>query len=265
MSTPFQHLLLERDGQVLVITMNRPEVLNAINDLMLEELVAVTEEAARDNAIRCVVLRGAGRAFGSGQDLTRFAWEYSRGKQISVGEHLDLYHRLVQALHTMPKPTLAAIHGVAAGISCNIALACDLRIAADDARFLEAFSRIGLVPDGGGSYFLPRLVGLGRALELAMLADELDAHEAERIGLVNRCVPLADFETETRKLAQRLAAGPTRTYALIKELMFASLDTELAESLRLESKLQDQALTTEDHQEGVAAFLQKRPPRFSGR
>ncbi len=159
----------------------------------------------------------------------------------------------------------AAQDDVAAGISCNLALACDMRIAADDARFIEAFARIGLVPDGGGGYFLPRLVGFGKALELAMLADEVSGPEAERIGLVNKCVPLTEFESATKTFAQRLAHGPTHTYGLIKELMNKSLESDLLSSLRLEGELQDIAFETADHREGVAAFLQKRPARFTGR
>jgi 2-(1,2-epoxy-1,2-dihydrophenyl)acetyl-CoA isomerase len=140
-----------------------------------------------------------------------------------------------------------------------------LRIAADDARFIEAFARIGLVPDGGGGYFLTRLVGVGKALELSMLADEVRGPEAERIGLVNKCVPLEEFEDATRALAQRLAKGPTRAYALIKKLIYVSAESDLQASLRLEGELQDLAFETEDHQNAVIAFLQKRPPEYKGR
>jgi 2-(1,2-epoxy-1,2-dihydrophenyl)acetyl-CoA isomerase len=183
---------------------------------------------------------------------------------MKASEHLKQYHSLVYLIQEMPKPVLAAVRGVAAGISANLAFACDLRIASDDARFIEAFSRIGLVPDGGGGYFLPRLVGLGRALEMALLADEVNGVEAERIGLVNRCVPLASFEATTRALARRLAQGPTRSYALIKELMYKSLDLELQSVLTLEGKLQAMAMQTADHREGINAFLQKRAPHFEG-
>src|SRR6266700_4689667 len=218
MRNDFQHLLVEQDGAVLTIIMNRPEKLNAFNDVMLQEMIEVTEAAARDDAIRCVVITGAGRAFGSGQDLTSLAQRSNTGDALKVSEHLTKYHRLVLALRGMPKPVIAAVQGVAAGISCNIALACDLRIAADNARFIEAFARIGLVPDGGGGYFLPRLVGLGKALEMALLADEVSGSEAERIGLVNKCVPVEEFDAFTTALARRLAQGPTHTYSLIKEL-----------------------------------------------
>src|SRR6266851_5259566 len=265
MRTDFQHLLVKQDGGVLTITMNRPEVLNAFNDIMLAELTEVVEAVAQDEAVRCVVLTGAGRAFGSGQDLHSLVEGRSSGALGEVSEHLQKYHRVVYAIREMPKPVIAAVRGVAAGISCNIALACDLRIASDDARFIEAFARIGLVPDGGGGYFLPRLVGFGKALELAMLADVVSGPEAERIGLVNKCVPLEEFESATKTFAQRLAQGPTRTYGLIKELMNKSLESDLQSSLRIEGELQDIAFETADHREGVAAFLQKRPARFTGR
>ncbi len=265
MPTNYQNLLVSQDGGVLTITMNRPEVLNAFNDSLIEELYEAMAAAAEDETVRCVVLTGAGRAFGAGQDLRTFATIHPSGEPAKVSEHLGKYHRILYTIRNMPKPVIAAIRGVAAGISCNIALACDLRIAADDARFIEAFARIGLVPDGGGGYFLPRLVGLGKALELSMLADEVSGAEAERIGLVNKCVPQEEFETATMALAQRLAKGPTRAYALIKELMNKSLESDLETSLHLEGELQDVALTTEDHREGVAAFLQKRRAEYTGR
>src|SRR6266704_5403512 len=194
MRTDFQHLLIQQDGNVLTIILNRPEVLNAFNNTMLAELTEAVEAAAKDETVRCVVLTGAGRAFGSGQDLRSLVEGRSSGAISTVSEHVQKYHRVVLAIRNMPKPVIAAVRGVAAGISCNIALACDMRIAADDARFLEAFARIGLVPDGGGGFFLPRLVGVGKAMELAMLADEVSGAEAERIGLVNKCVPVEEFE-----------------------------------------------------------------------
>lgn len=264
MRTDYQHLLIQQNAGVLTITMNRPEVLNAFNDAMLAELTEAVEAAAQDESVRCVVLTGAGRAFGSGQDLRSLAGGRASSATGKMSEHLQKYHRVVLAIHNMPKPVVAAVHGHAAGISCNIALACDMRIAADDARFIEAFARIGLVPDGGGGYFLPRLIGVGKAMEMAMLADEVSGPEAERIGLVNKCVPLTDFEAATRAFAQRLANGPTRAYGLIKKLIYTSAESDLQTSLHLEGELQDIAFETEDHQNAVAAFLQKRPPAYKG-
>jgi 2-(1,2-epoxy-1,2-dihydrophenyl)acetyl-CoA isomerase len=265
MRTDFQHLLIQHDGNVLTITLNRPEVLNAFNNTMLAELTEAVEAAAKDETVRCVVLTGAGRAFGSGQDLRSLVEGRSSGAISTVSEHVQKYHRVALAIRNMPKPVIAAVRGVAAGISCNIALACDMRIAADDARFIEAFARIGLVPDGGGGYFLPRLVGVGKAMEMAMLADEVSGPEAERIGLVNKCVPVEEFEEATRAFAQRLANGPTRAYGLIKKLIYTSAESDLQTSLRLEGELQDIAFETEDHQNAVVAFLQKRPPKYKGR
>jgi 2-(1,2-epoxy-1,2-dihydrophenyl)acetyl-CoA isomerase len=264
MRTDYQCLLVEQDGGVLTVTMNRPDKLNAFNDTMLRELTEVVESAAQNDAVRCLVITGAGRAFGSGQDLTSFAAR-TEAQTMRVSEHLTSYHRLVFAIRNAPKPVIAAIQGVAAGISCNIALACDMRIAADNARFIEAFARIGLVPDGGGGFFLPRLVGMGKAMEMSMLADEVSGPEAERIGLVNKCVPLAEFEATTKAFAQRLAKGPTSTYALIKELIYKSVESDLPTTLRLEGELQDKAFELADHREGVTAFLQKRSAQFTGR
>ncbi|HLH61689.1 MAG TPA: enoyl-CoA hydratase [Ktedonobacteraceae bacterium] len=265
MRTDFQELLIQQDGGVLTITMNRPQVLNAFDEIMLAELTEAIEAAAQDESVRCVVLTGAGRAFGSGQDLRSLTERRSSQEILKVSEHLQKYHRVVLAIRNMPKPVIAAVQGVAAGISCNIALSCDLRIAADNARFIEAFARIALVPDGGGAFFLTRLIGTGKAMEMSMLADELSGPEAERIGLVNKCVPLAEFEEATKALAQRLANGPTTTYGLIKKLIYTSAEVDLQASLKLEGELQDVAFETQDHHNAVQAFLQKRKPEYTGR
>lgn len=264
MRTDYQHLLIQLDDSVLTITMNRPEVLNAFNDAMLAELNDAMSAAEQDKSVRCIVLTGSGRAFGSGQDLKSLAAGHGSAGPLKVSEHLHSYHRLVLTIRNMPKPVVAAVRGVAAGISCNIALACDMRIASDDSRFIEAFARIGLVPDGGGGYFLPRLIGLGRALEMAMLAEEVSGPEAERIGLVNRCVPAGEFEQATQAFARRLASGPTRAYGLIKQQMNRSFDCTLEEALQLEGQLQDIAFETNDHRQAVAAFLNKQRPHYSG-
>ena len=213
MRTDFQNVLVEHDESVVTLTMNRPDVQNAIK----------------------------------------------------VSDQLAKYHRLILAIRHMPKPVIAAIQGIATSITLNIALACDIRIAADNARLREGFALIGLVPDGGGGYTLPRLIGLGRALEIALLAEDISGPEAERIGLVNRCVPLSELEKTTRALAKQLAEGPTRTYQLIKELMYTSLDSDLQTSLHLEGQLQEAAYATVDHRESVDAFLHKRAAKFTGK
>src|SRR2546422_2510301 len=265
MRTDIQNVLVEQDESIVMLTMNRPDVLNAINTLMLEELTEAVEAAAQDETIRCVVLAGAGRAFGAGQDLTEFASAHAGSQPLNVSEHLAKYHRLLLAIRHMPKPVIAAMQGVATGISLNIALACDIRIAAENTRLREGFARIGLVPDGGGGYTLPRLVGLGRAMEIVLLAEDISGAAAERIGLVNRCVPLVELDKTTRALAKQLANGPTRTYQLIKELMYKSLDSDLQSSLHLEGQLQEAAYATADHRESVDAFLHKRAAKFTGK
>jgi 2-(1,2-epoxy-1,2-dihydrophenyl)acetyl-CoA isomerase len=265
MQTNYEDLRVRQDESVLTIIMSRPEVLNAVSDLMLDGLGEILEEAAQDASVRCIVLTGAGHAFGSGADLRSFAAIHASGAPVKVSEYLQKYHRVVLAIRKMPKPVIAAVRGVAAGASCNLALACDMRIVSDDARFIEAFARIGLVPDAGGGFFLPRLVGFGKALELAMLAEEVSGLEAERLGLANKCVPLAEFEETVNSFARRLSRGPTRAYGLTKELMNTALVSDLETTLRLEGELQDQAITTADHREGVAAFIQKRPAEFTGK
>jgi 2-(1,2-epoxy-1,2-dihydrophenyl)acetyl-CoA isomerase len=268
MRTDYEHLLVQQDGGVLTITMNRPEVLNAVSEQMLDGMGEIMEAAAQDENVRCVVLTGAGRAFGSGADLRGFAARHASadasGEPVNVSLGLAKYHRVVRAIRSMPRPVIAAVHGVAAGASCNLALACDLRIVSEEARFIEAFARIGLVLDAGGGFFLPRLVGLSKALELAMLADEVSGAEAERLGLANKCVPSAEFEATVNQFARRLATGPTRTYGLIKTLMNTSVTSDLETTLRLEGELQNLAFQTSDHREGVMAFLQKRPANFTG-
>lgn len=266
MRTNYEHLLVQQDGGVLTITMNRPEVLNAVSEPMLDGLGEILEEAAHDASVRCIVLTGAGRAFGSGADVRGIAalHEAAGESPIKISEHLHQYHRVVRAIRSMSQPVIAAVRGVAAGASCNLALACDLRIVSEDARFIEVFARIGLVPDAGGGFFLPRLVGFGKALELAMLADEVSGPEAERLGLANKCVPLAEFEETVRTFAARLAKGPTRTYGLIKDLITTAAVSDLETTMRVEGELQDIAINTADHREGVAAFLQKRSAAFTG-
>lgn len=265
MRNDYQTLITREESNIATITMNRPESLNSLNITMLDELGDAVEAAASDATVRCIVLTGAGRAFGSGQDVNVFVSGNNAAQPFTVSDGLARYHRIIWAMRGAPKPVIAMVQGVAAGASCNLALACDLRIAAETARFIEAFARIALVPDAGGPYFLSRLVGIGKALELALLADEVSGRDAEHIGLVNRCVPLEELEATTMALAQRLAAGPTGTYALIKSLMYRSAESDLATSLNLESEFQSIALQSEDHHEGVQAFLQKRSAHFTGK
>lgn len=255
-------LLVAETGGVLTITLNRPDVLNAVNEQMSSELLEALRTADRSAGIRCVVVTGAGRGFCSGQDLR----DRAGAGDVSYGESIRRrYNPVILRLATLEKPVIAAVNGVAAGAGCNLALAADLRIASDRARFIEVFSRIGLIPDSGGTYHLPRLVGLAKAFELAYTADEVGAEEALRIGLVNRVVPHDHLMTATADLARRLAAGPTRGYGLTKRAIRYGLSASLEQALEYEAHMQEIAGRTDDHREGVAAFLEKRAPRFEGR
>ncbi len=254
-------VLSETQDGVRIITLNRPDVLNAIDARLGGELFEALRDAEGAQDVRCVLLTGGGRGFCTGADLR----QHSPGKT-SLGDLLRTrYNRIVLRLRTMEKPVIAAVNGVAAGAGCNLALAADLRIASDRASFIEVFTRVGLVPDSGGMWLLPRLVGVGRALELMFFADPLDAAAAERIGLVNRVVPHEELMARAMEWARKLAQGPTRAYGLIKRGVDYNLAVDLRAALEYEAHLQEIAGRTEDHQEGVAAFLAKRPPAYQGR
>ncbi|MBI3975405.1 MAG: enoyl-CoA hydratase/isomerase family protein [Armatimonadetes bacterium] len=264
-AAPSLETVLTEEGEgVLTLTLNRPDVLNAVNDQLSLELGEALKYAERERGVRCVVLTGAGRGFCSGQDLRDRAG-VGVEPPISYADALRRrYNPIIQRLAGLEKPVIAAVNGVAAGAGCNLALACDLRIASDRASFIEVFARVGLIPDSGGTYFLPRLLGLGMAFELAYLAEPVEAQEALRVGLVNRVVPHEELMPTTQELARRLAGGPTKGYALIKRgFRFASTAT-LPEALAYEAYLQEIAGHTADHREGVTAFLEKRKPHFTG-
>src|SRR5437762_1272431 len=258
----YETILYDLTEGVLTITLNRPEVLNAFNGKMGSELLDALKKAERDLAVRCVVLTGAGRAFSSGEDLKARQAEGITGFGATLR---DRYNPIVLKMRNMEKPVIGAINGVAAGAGCSLALACDLRIASDKASFMEVFVRVGLVPDSGSSFFLPRLVGLGKALEMAFTGDPVNADEAFRIGLVNRVVPAEELESATRELALRLAKGPTKAIGLAKRAMNRALSMDLVEILEYEVHAQETAGGTEDHKEGLAAFLEKRTPDYQGK
>jgi 2-(1,2-epoxy-1,2-dihydrophenyl)acetyl-CoA isomerase len=257
----FETIQVDQDHGVVTFTLNRPDVLNAFNDQLTVEFHEALKRVEREAGVRCLVITGAGRGFCSGQDLRDRAGVGA----ISYGDSLRRrYNPIILRLHTLEKPVIAAVNGVAAGAGCSLALACDLRIASDRASFIEVFARVGLIPDSGGTYFLPRLVGLGKAFELAYLAEPVDAQEALRLGLVNRVVPHQELTAAALDLGRRLASGPTKGYGLIKRgLRFASAAT-LEQALAYEAYLQEIAGHTADHREGVAAFLAKRKPEFTG-
>lgn len=257
----YETLLTETTDGVRILTLNRPDVLNALNAQAGDELLDALKEAERASEVRCLLLTGSGRAFCAGADLR----DHTAG-ETSLGEILRTrYNRIILLLRTVEKPVVAAVNGVAAGAGCNLALAADLRVASDRASFLQAFARVGLIPDSGGTWLLPRLAGLGRALEMMMLAEPVDAASAERLGLVNRVVPHDDLMARATEWAGRLAKGPTRAYGLIKRGVAHNMTVGLGEALEYEALLQEIAGRTEDHREGVAAFLAKRPASYSGR
>ena len=246
---------------IATITLDRPDARNALDATLRRELLAAIRAAGRDRAVRVVVLTGAGSAFCAGQDLRETA---GPGAPPLSAVLRETYNPLILAMRRLDKPIVAAVNGVAAGAGMALALACDLRIAADTASFVLAFGRVGLVPDSGTTWFLPRLVGPARAAELALIGDPLSAADAERWGLVNRVVPVAELPAEARTLALRLAAGAPRALAMTKRALNRSFEAGLEAQLEDEASLQGIAGRTADHREGVAAFLAKRPPRFAG-
>jgi 2-(1,2-epoxy-1,2-dihydrophenyl)acetyl-CoA isomerase len=262
----YETVLFEKTGDVATIMLNRPKVLNAFNGRMHEELHDALDNAAADEEVRCVVLRGQGRGFSAGADLKSEDLSRGDGESPDLGEYLRrTYSRTIKKVTTMEKPVLGALHGPVYGAGVGIALSCDLRLAAESATFSVAFIKIGLMPDAGVSFFLPRVVGLGRAMEMSMLGEVVDAEEAYRIGLVNKVVPDEKFEEETAALASRLAALPTRALGRIKQTLHASFESDLEIALEREAEGQTLCGYTQDHREGVAAFFEKRDPNFTGR
>lgn len=258
----YQTLLYTAAGGCAEITFNRPEALNAFNDVLSAEMQDALKNAERDAAVRAVLITGSGKAFCAGQDLAAVR---ARPAGLSFREHLlKTFNPVVAKLASLEKPVIAAVNGAAVGAGFGLALACDIRYASEGARFRMAFGGIGLAPDSGTSYFLPRLVGMGRALELAYTNDLVDAATALNWGLVNKVLPAAELLLGARALAARLAAGPTRAYGLTKRAMLHAAAGTLAEALDYEAHLQDVAGRSADHQEGVAAFLDKRNPNFTG-
>lgn len=261
MAPSFSALRWEVEHGVGTITLDRPDALNSLEATLKRELLAVLREAERDPAVRAVILTGAGRAFCAGQDLKERLGPDAAPLDVEVRER---YVPIVLAIRRLSKPVIAAVNGVAAGAGAALAFACDLRIAADGASFVLAFGRIGLAPDSGASWFLPRLVGLAYAAELLYLPDSMPAPEALRIGLVSRVVPAAELMPQAQALTGRLAHGAPRAMALTKRALARSLEVGLEEALDHEASLQGIAGRTADHAEGIAAFLEKRPPRFTG-
>ncbi|MFD9355615.1 enoyl-CoA hydratase/isomerase family protein [Streptomyces sp. NPDC060031] len=263
--TPEDEVLHRLDNGVSWITLNRPDAMNAVTWDQRERVIALLADASGDPAVRAVVITATGKGFCAGADLRgapatgeRVAGDVAR--MIRLGAQ-----RLITAVLDCEKPVIAAVNGTAAGIGSHLALACDLVIAAEPARFIEVFVRRGLVPDGGGAYLLPRLVGPQKAKELMFFGDALPAAEAERLGLVNKVVPAEELEATARAWADRLAQGPTRALAMTKQLVNASLDGDRATALAAEATAQEINMTTADANEGVASFVERRTPKYLGR
>jgi 2-(1,2-epoxy-1,2-dihydrophenyl)acetyl-CoA isomerase len=257
----YETILYEVSEGVAVVTMNRPEKFNAFTERMNKEITDALKQAQKDPEVRCILFTGAGRAFNAGQDLGDV-----QGGNVDFGGFLrNRYNPMILQFQKTEKPIVAAVNGVAAGAGMSVALACDIRLASDKASFVNAFVNIGLVPDSGGCYFLPRIVGIGKALELAMTGEKVSAEEALRIGLVNQVYPADRFHDEALAYARKLAALPTLAIGLIKRTMYTGLEMGLEATLEYEAYAQEAAGSTEDHKEGVTAFMEKRAPRFKGR
>jgi 2-(1,2-epoxy-1,2-dihydrophenyl)acetyl-CoA isomerase len=262
MGTPMPTILTSCAEGVATITLNRPEVRNALDMTMRRDLEAALMAFDADQTVRVVVVRGAGEHFCAGGDV-----KLMRDNPMTAAEgqlRVEAINRAILALARFRAPTIAMVDGAAAGAGCNLALACDLVVASDRARFGEVFAKIGLIPDAGGTYFLPRRVGLARAKELVFAADIIDAREAERIGLINRVVSTADLEAETYALARRIADGPPRVLAAAKALIDRAAGLDLESALHWEALTQGAMIASVDHREGLRAFFEKRAPRFTG-
>jgi 2-(1,2-epoxy-1,2-dihydrophenyl)acetyl-CoA isomerase len=258
----FQTLLYQLEGGVLTITLNRPESYNACNEQLTTDLQGALKEAASNNEVRSIILTGAGKAFCSGQDLKEAP---APGSRRSLADSLmRRYNPIIRRLTTIPKPVICALNGIAAGAGCSIALACDIRIAAEEATLLQAFVNIGLVPDSGSSFFLSRMVGYARAFEIASLGEKIPAEKALEFGLVNRVVPADALMPEARALAGRYAAGPTKAYGYIKKMLHRAQHVSLDDMLDYEVFMQEAAGRTADYREGVQSFVEKRKAEFKG-
>lgn len=263
MSAEDAPILLDIADGIARIRFNRPGVLNAIDEAAVLALKAAVDRVAHEESVRVVVLSGEGRAFLAGGDVARF---HAAGRDAPkvVSAIIEPFHHAILALAAMPAPVIASLHGAVAGAGVSVALAADLAIAADDIKLTLAYTRIGTSPDGSASFSLPRVVGLRKAMEIALLSDTLDAAEALRLGLVNKVVPAADLTAETDALAKRLASGPTLAYGRIKHLLRASFGHSLADQLHAERDAFVASASTRDFAEGVASFVEKRAPKFEG-
>jgi 2-(1,2-epoxy-1,2-dihydrophenyl)acetyl-CoA isomerase len=264
MAVPHEFIVVEIGAGVMTITLNRPAVLNSFNAQMARELRTALDDARADDVVRAVMLTGAGRAFCAGQDLSDVPVT-TGGQALDLGATVRAtYNPVIKAIRKLELPVVCAVNGVAAGAGANLAIACDIVLAAENASFIQSFAKVGLIPDSGGTFFLPRLIGLPRATALMMTADKVDPRRAYEMGMVYRIYPPDTLQQEAMKLATELAAMPTRGLGLTKRALNASLSNDLEAQLDLEAELQGEAGRTRDFVEGVAAFLEKRKPNFTG-
>jgi len=248
---------------IATITLNRPDVLNAVNERMGKELLDALRSAEKEDDVHCLIITGSGRAFCAGEDIQDLRGQYESGENPKLGERLLLkYNPIIRQIRRMEKPVIAAVNGVAAGAGAGIAYSCDIRVASDNAKFLQAFIKVGLAPDSGTSFFLPRLAGFSKAMELSLTGDELTSKDAERLGLVSKVVPAEQLMGTARELATKLARGPSRAIGLTKRALNKSISSDLETVLEYESYLQEIAGATADHIEAVRAFFEKRKPVF---
>jgi len=257
-------LLVERKGNVAVLTLNRPEKKNALNMALVRAIGDALEEFQFDDEVRAVVLTGAGEGFSTGADLSGGGGREDAFTPLGMRITCFAYSKMVSSLWLLEKPVIGAINGVAAGASCNLAFACDLLVASERARFIQVFVRRGLIADAGGTYFLPRIVGLAKAKELMFFGEDITAEAALDLGLVNRVVPHDRLMDEAMAVAEQLAKGPTRAIGMMKGMLNKSFESDLMSALDREGSLQGIAVSTQDVVEGVTSFMQKRPPEFKG-
>ena len=258
-------IIAETRGACGIVTLNRPQVLNSLDQLAAQALIECLKKFTSDPAIRAVLITGSGKGFCAGQDLAELVEADKAGTPLPFGAIVDRYNEIVRLIVTAAKPVVCAVNGVSAGAGANIALCCDFVVAAENASFVQSFVQVGLVPDSGGSFFLPRLVGPAKAKELLMLGEKLSAAEALRLGLIYQVHPADVFLARANELLDRLAQMPTRALAMTKRALLESSANDLGAQLRLERTLQVEASGTPDYSEGIRAFMEKRKPLFSGK
>ena len=261
----YHSILFKKESGKVTITLNRPRALNALNGEMIGELLSASRQVAEDPEVKVLILTGAGRAFCFGADISEFSRHKDQPTQEATLLLLQKAQEFIRLLAGMPKPTIAALNGFATGLGLDLALACDLRIAAERAKLAEAFTPMGLVPDGGGTFFLPRLIGLARAAEMIFTGEPLSSAQAERIGLINRVVSNEEFLKFIDNLADKLARSPSLALGLAKQALWKNLQGDLDSALKIEAQNQKICLASTDHREAVQAFLEKRDPVFRGK